>query len=197
MISNVLRGCESFANPYIDDIIVHTHTDSTQDHVQHIKTVIEKLTKANLQFNFKKSKLFLSEINILGHRVSRQGLTIDPTKLAALEKLQPPTSGKQVASFLGVCNYWRDWIPAYATIAAPLEKLRKQQKITLTQEELQAFQNLRTALLNNHILAHPDFENPFELGMDASNTGISAVLFQRNEDGTPKVIRFGKLQQEL
>jgi hypothetical protein len=190
MISNVLRNCEKFANPYIDDIIVHTHTNSPIDHAEHIKTVIDRLTTANLQFNVKKSKMFLSEINILGHRVSRHGLMIDPTKLGALEKLTAPTSGKQVSSFLGICNYWRDWIPAYATIAAPLEKLRKQQKIQLNADELKAFQHLKSALLNNHILEHPNFEKPFELGMDASNVGISAILFQRDEQNQPKIIRF-------
>jgi hypothetical protein len=190
MISNVLKECAHFATPYIDDIIIHTHTDSAEDHAEHIKRVIETLTANRLQFNEKKSKLFLSAINILGHRVSREGIEMDPKKLTTLQTIQPPTTGKQISSFLGVCNYWRDWIPAYATVAAPLEKLRKSKRFTLNEDELSAFHRMKQSLLNNHVLAHPKFDKPFELGMDASNVGISAVLFQRDDHNTPIIVRF-------
>lgn len=90
----------------------------------------------------------------------------------------------QLRSFLGLANYLRSYIPRYSELAAPLESLKLSAQITSFTEEDQlfAFSDLKTSLLNSELLAFPDFSKPFFLATDASNLGVGAVLFQDTEE---------------
>lgn len=55
---------------------------------------------------------------------------------------------------------------------------RKPTSSDWTQECRDAFSELKQALLERVILAHPDFSKPFLLSVDASSNGLSAVLSQ-------------------
>jgi transposase len=67
---------------------------------------------------------------LLGHTFSKDGISIDRRKLVEVEQWALPRSGTQVSQFLGLMNYFRDFIPSYSTIAAPLESMRKSTKLT-------------------------------------------------------------------
>jgi hypothetical protein len=105
--------------------------------------------------------------------------SIDPRKLTDLLKLNYPTTGKQVQSYLGTCNFFREFIPNYSSIAAPLDALRNRNNtFTLNETEKQAFDALRNILFNAPILSFPDFTQPFYVATDASNVGIGAVIYR-------------------
>ena len=95
-----------------------------------------------------------------------------------LNDVPPPTTGKQIQSFLGFCNFFRRYVPAMATIAAPLDSLRNLTHFHLNEVQLAAFSNLKGALLAAPVLAFPDFARPFGLATDASSVGLGVVLFQ-------------------
>ena len=107
------------------------------------------------------------------------GKSVDPNKLTDLLKLDYPTSGKQIQSYLGTCNLFREYIPNYSSIAAPLDAFRnRSDTFTLKEAEKQAFDALRNILLHAPILSFPDFSQPFHVATDASNVGIGAVIYQ-------------------
>ena len=54
-----------------------------------------------------------------------QGLMVDPTKIATIVNLPPPTSTKKLRTMLGHIGYYRKFIKGYAQITAPMEKLLK------------------------------------------------------------------------
>ena len=53
-----------------------------------------------------------------------------------------------------------------------------------------AFDNLKRSLTSAPILAYPDYSKPFILEMDASPKGLGAVLSQRSDDSTIRVIAY-------
>ena len=117
--------------------------------------------------------------------MSAAGVRVDRSKLISLQDVPLPTSGKQMQSFLGFCNFFRKFIPAFATLSAPLDALRFQSSFLLNNIQAAAFVNLRNALFCAPLLAFPDFNRPFGLGTDASSVGLGCVLFQPTSDKWP------------
>lgn len=110
----------------------------------------------------------------------------------------PPSTVRQVRSFLGFVGYYQRFIPAFSKIAALLHALLqgtavlgKKQKVTVdwTPECQEAFEALKAALLSAPILADADFTKPFHLYTDASLDGLGAVLSQVHE-GRERVIAY-------
>ena len=91
---------------------------------------------------------------------------------------------------LGFFNFLRDFIPNFASIAAPLEKLRKLRKITSAwgEAEEKAFQDLKYAVEHALVLSQPDWELEFQVACDASQDAVGAVLYQVTEDGSKKYV---------
>ncbi|KAH9248629.1 hypothetical protein BASA81_013699 [Batrachochytrium salamandrivorans] len=92
-----------------------------------------------------------------------------------------PTTGRQIEQYLGLINYFRDFIPIYSTIAAPLECLRKHTSLPVekwSQHQLDSFNLLKNILTQAPFLSFPNFRKPFIIATDASDAGIGAVLYQ-------------------
>ena len=157
----LLRGMVGVCN-YIDDILVHSRT--WEDHLHTLAELFQRIREANLTVRPSKCFIAQEQVEFLGHVVGR-GL-VAKTK-------------KQVRSFLGTTNYYRNFIPNYSAIAVPLtDKLKKNEPIQVRweQSEENAFQALKSKLNNSPILRLPDLSKTFVLRTDASQYGLGAVL---------------------
>ena len=165
-----------FVAVYVDNIYIFSVT--VQEHIWHIIKVIELLNAACLRLNLAKCLFFLLQIDVLGYIVSASGVSLDRSKLIHLEAVPLPATAKQMQAFLGFANFFRRFVPAFSTIASPLDALRHVPTFQLDQDQQAAFFALKRALLSAPLLSFPDFNRPFALATDASATGIGAVLLQ-------------------
>lgn len=181
---------------YLDDVVIFSPDFAT--HLHHLETVFQSLARYGLKLRPEKCQFFRKEVKFLGHVVSGQGVSPDPEKVTAVQEWNPPTTAKQVHSFLGFVGYYRRFIKDFAKIAKPLHELlvgrsRRQRggspPINWTNECEAAFQSLKQELLKAPILAYADFTRPFTLYTDASHLGLGAVLAQE-QDGQEKVIAY-------
>ena len=108
-----------FAMAYLDDIIIYSSTP--EEHLQHIKTVFEKLYHAKLSMKLSKCHFFAKEIQYLGHILGMEGIRPVPAKTEAIKAMHPPMNPKQVCAFLGLVRYYRKFIKNFAKIAKPLQ----------------------------------------------------------------------------
>lgn len=93
-------------------------------------------------------------------------------------------------SFLGLCTYYRRFVPSFADVARPLHKLtEKGQPFMWTRECDSSFHRLKEALASDPVLAYPEIKDLFVLDTDASNVGIGAVLSQVHQ-GDERVITY-------
>ena len=108
---------------YIDDIVVICETFA--EHVQNLRTVLERLKQANLKLKLKKCRFAELEVEYLGHVLSERGLATDPKKIQVIRKFPVPQELKSLRFFLGLASYYRRFIPCFSKIASRLYQLTK------------------------------------------------------------------------
>ena len=172
-----------FVYPYIDNIVFGSK--DWEEHEQHAKAIIDRLTSVNLTIKPTSVNLGNTEIRILGHLINAEGIGIDPEKKRLILRWPTPKTGAELASFLGLGTYLRDHVRHYADITAPLENAKKQKEIKWDESLLNSFNLVKRAFSNAPFLKFPDFSRRFAIATDASWIGIGAVLYQPDdENGT-------------
>jgi ribonuclease HI len=120
-------------------------------------------------------------VKFLGHTISGDGISVDPSKVQEVMDWKPPTSVHQIRSFLGLAGYYRCFIPDFSRIAKPMtELLKKGAKFSWDQKCEDAFHTLRDHLTTAPVLAQPDVSKSFDIYCDASGTRLGCVLMQDN-----------------
>lgn len=182
VMETVLAPHRAYVVVFIDDIVVFSRC--AEDHVRHLSAVIETLTRWNLKLKTTKCKVGYNRLRVLGHILEGDKRVADPRKLSALVEWKRPTSGKQIEAFLGFVNYLRDYVPLYASLAAPLEQLRKLKTIgkEWTDECEASFRGFCAVLSRSPAIEPPKWDSPFIVSTDASQRGVGAVLFQHYDD---------------
>ena len=101
----------------------------------------------------------------MGHLVSKDGIKMDPSKIAAVANLKRPTTKKELMGLLGLCSYYRRFVAHFNHIAAPLTQLLAHDRNVSewSTKHDAAFATLRTALMSEPVLVYPDLTRPFEL----------------------------------
>ena len=132
-----------------------------------------------LVLNWEKCHFMVNEGIVLGHKVSKEGIEVDSTKVLAISKLPPPTSNTRVRAFLGHAGFYRRFIKDFSKIAKPLtEFLEKNVDFFFDEGCVDAFNKLKQAFISPSIVQAPDWSLPFELMCDASDFAVGAVLGQ-------------------
>jgi len=162
---------------YLDDIIIYSTT--VEEHMIRLKKLFDRLRIANLKLKPSKCHLLRAKIKFLGHVVSAEGVSTDPSKIEAVKDWPEPEDVHEVRSFLGVTSYYRRFVPTFAEIAAPLHApTMMNKKFYWTPQCDRAFTKLKYALISSPILAMPNDCDPFLLDTDACDVSIGAVLSQ-------------------
>ena len=186
VLSPVLGRC---ALVYIDDIVIFSRT--TADHLRDLAEVFELLSAANLKLKSTKCEFMKESVELLGYVVSRDGITPTPEKSRAIRELAAPRNLKSLRSFLGLANYYRQCMEAYATVAEPLFELtRKGVDFEWTDRRQAAFDALKGMLVSPAVMAYPDQRKPYRLYTDACGYAIGAILVQTDDDGVERVIQY-------
>ena len=133
--------------------------------------------------------LMMTEGLILGHYVSAAGIQVDPAKIQILLLIPTPTTQTEVRSFLGFSGYYRRFIEHYSHIAAPLYALTGNVDFLWTEKCDRAFEDLKKLVSTAPVLRGPNWDLPFQISSDASDTAIGAVLGQE-EDKKPYAIYY-------
>jgi hypothetical protein len=122
------------------------------------------------------------ELAFLGHIVSRQGISPDPSKIDKIKNFPIPKNLTELRGFLGLASYYRKFIKDFSRIAKPINTLlKKDQTFKWTKKQQNAFNRLKNCLINAPILQYPNFDEPFYLHTDVSGSGLGAVLTQKDD----------------
>ena len=115
LISMVLQDCSEFVMAYLDDIIIFSRNE--HEHLKHIQIIFQKLIDAGLKLKESKCDFFKKEIHYLGHLISSEGIHPLPEKLDTIHNMPRPKTPKEIKQFLGLCGYYRKFVPRFSDIA--------------------------------------------------------------------------------
>jgi hypothetical protein len=168
-----------FIEIFLDDFCVFS---TRQQHAECLKKCFEQCREYGISINTAKSEFLVPCGRLLGHIVSKEGIAVNPDKVAAILLLPIPEHITGVKAFLGATSYYRRHIYFYAQIAAPLTYLTKQTDVpgVWTDECTIAFEKLKKRLSKAPVLIAPNWDKPFEVYVDASNFAIGSVLSQKD-----------------
>ena len=145
LMSVVLQGCNDFSTAYLDDIMIFSPT--LEEHLEHICVIFDRLRQHNLKLKLKKCSFLKSETHYLGFVISEEGIKPDQKKVEAIRSLPVPTCVREVRSFIGMCSYYRRFIPNFSQIAEPIIALtRKYAHFKWSDTHQKAFDYLKDSL---------------------------------------------------
>ena len=114
-------------------------------------------------------------------------------KVDTILRLAKPTSRKELRSFLGIVQYYRDLWPRRSHILTPLtDRSNGNGKLDWTDECEEAFQTIKKVVAKETLLAYPDFSKPFVIHTDASKYQLGFVISQ---EGRPIAFYSRKLNK--
>ena len=186
---------------YLDDVIIYSPT--FEQHLAHLDDILNRLNVANFRLNVDKCHIAKTSIDYLGHHIERSNIRPNADNIRVLLETPQPTTAKEAFRFVKAAEYYRKFIPRFSTIAQPLHKYAPTTKeqlsqkslstsVVLSNEELNAFTELKRILTNDLVLRIPDKNLPFKIQTDASKIGIGAVLMQTHPNGDLPVAYLSK-----
>ena len=181
MTRRLLSGMDCVSS-YIDDLIVYT--EDWYSHLQTLEELLGHLHRANLAARPTKCLFRAKSVDLLGHLVRSECITVTDENLEKILPTRRPTTKKEVRSFLGLANYYRNHIPSFAAISAPMSDLTKKGQLTCVQwgnPQEKAFVDLQESLLRRLILRVPDYTKTLVLKTDALNRGLRDTLMQKHQ----------------
>ena len=170
-----LLGCKNIS----DDIIVFGKRKD--EHDKSLRGVLQRLKENNLRLNKDKCEFSKSEIRFYGHMFSSSGVKPDPKKVEAIRNASPTQNAIDIKSLLGMTQYVSRFIPNYATIAAPLHLLTRQDMPWKWEQEQKALEELKDALVGDQVMSYCDPRKQTEIIVDASPVGLSGLLRQEGK----------------
>jgi hypothetical protein len=118
-----MNELDKFVVVFIDDILIYSKSEA--EHAKHLRIVLQRLRDHKLYAKFSKFEFWLDSVKFSGHTISKDGITVDPSKVKEVMDWKPPKSVHQIRSFLGLAGYYRRFIPDFSRIAKPMTELLK------------------------------------------------------------------------
>lgn len=178
LVNDVLRDyLNQFVFVYLDDILIFSR--SLEEHREHVRLVLQRLLENQLFVKAEKCEFHASSVTFLGYVLSSGQVKTDPAKVQAVLDWPTPTSRKQLQRFLGFANFYRRFIKNYSQTVLPLTSLTSTKaSFSWSPTAEQSFLELKRRFAAAPILMQPDPLKQFVVEVDASDSGVGAVLSQ-------------------
>ena len=172
---------------YVDDIVIYSKTP--EEHLIHLEKVLKRLQEHTLFVKESKCSFGVDATEFCGTGISQYGICLDQGKLEPLFAHRQPKNVKDIQSFLGLCNWFRDFIPEFAETALPLSELTKKSTPWCWSEREQCtVMLLLFRIVNAPCLRYFDDSLETHLYTDASKFGIGGWIGQVHADGIHPVV---------
>ena len=177
-------------NVRIDDVLVTGKDDV--EHWRNLLEVVKRLDRAGLTVNLKKCKFLQDEVVFCGYLINKHGVKPMKENVEAVKKAPEPRNISELRSYLGMLNYYQNYLPGLATVSEPLHRLlRKGMPWKWEKEQSLAFEETKNMLSCSPVLVHFDPSLPIVVHADASPYGLGVVLSHVMPDGNEKPVSFG------
>lgn len=172
--------------PLMDDVI-YAGKDF-ENTLETMKKVFMRFRQANLKAKPQKCHLVTQKLHVLGHVWTPEGIHTDQGKIQVVRDWPVPHTVSEMKSFLGLCQFYAQFVERFADIAVPLHRLTVKSRFHWTPDTQAAFESLKHALIEAPILGLFDQNGgPLVISTDASGWAVGMCLAQL-QDGTERTL---------
>ena len=93
---------------YIDDTVIYG--SSVEGFLTILDQILSRMEAFNVRLKSSKCSFGMQSIEFLGHIFDKNGVRLSDSRVQSIRDLPGPTSVKGVLSFIGMVNYFRDFI---------------------------------------------------------------------------------------
>ena len=165
---------------YLDDIIIPARSED--EFIVRLTAVLNRFRDKKIAINPAKCVLGIEEVEYVGHTINKDGIHFSRAKLEGILNIPAPATHKDMKSFLGVANYFRDHINNHSILAHPLNQMildySPKKRLSWSKEQLDAFYLLRKSINECPLLFFLDDVSPIFLDCDACLYGFGGYLYQ-------------------
>ncbi|XP_058817794.1 uncharacterized protein K02A2.6-like [Topomyia yanbarensis] len=206
IINAMVAGLEG-VETYLDDVLVHGK--NAKEHQSRLLKLLDRIQEWGFTLRIEKCSFFMPEIRYLGFIINHQGVRPDPSKTAAICNMPPPHDVSTLRSYLDAINVYAKFVRSMHDLRRPLDALlRKESKWDWNKTCQRSFEQFKSLLRSDLLLAHYDPQLETIVAADASNNGLGACLMHRYPDSSVKVVchasrtltpaeqRYGQVEKE-
>jgi len=166
---------------FIDNMVIVTETEEGHDEI--VEEVLRRLEENGLFVKPEKCVWKVREIGFLGVIIGEDGVRMEKEKMQGVIEWLVPKNMKDIQKFLGLANYYRQFVKDFAKIAKPLYKItRKETKWSWGERQQKVFEELKKRFTMEPVLVIPDLDKEMRVEMDASDFAMEEVLLMKCED---------------
>ncbi|KAK3885281.1 hypothetical protein Pcinc_010488 [Petrolisthes cinctipes] len=185
---HLMHALEGLEEVFIcaDDVLVVGYGDNLEEisnsHDRNCRALLERCRIKNIRLNHSKVRFKMSDVIYMGHRLTPQGLSPDPSKVTAITHMPPPQNVTQLRGFLSTVAYLARYLPRLSAVAEPLRALQKKDVEFQWPPALQkTFEEIKMLVTTAPVLQYYDPRLPVTLQCDASNYGLGAAILQEGK----------------
>ena len=183
-MNNLFRDMVNQGNTamLIDDIIVAT--DMEEGHDEIVEEVLRRLEENDLFVKLEKCRWKVREVEFLEVVIGPGGVRMQMEKVDGVLSWPTPRSGKDMQKFIGLANYYRQFIQDFSRVAKPLNMLvGKDRKWEWGTKQKEAFEELKRRFTMEPVLAVPDKDQEMRVEANTSDYMTEGTLLVKGADG--------------
>jgi len=191
MMNDLLRDLvvEEKVMVFIDDVMVATGIEEGHDEI--VEEMLRRLEENDLFVKPEKYMWKVREVGFLGVIIGEDGVKMEKENLQGVVEWPVPKNVKDVQKFLGLANYYRQFVKDFAKIVKPLhEMMRKENKWSWGERQQKAFKELKERFMTEPVLVTPDLDKEMRVEADASDFATGGVLLMKCEDEKWKPVAY-------
>ena len=167
---------------FIDNVIIGMEEE--EEHDELVEEVVRRLAENNLYVKPKKCKWKVKEVGFLGVVIEPEGIKMKEEKVKGVLDWLIPKCVKDVQKFLGLANYYCQFIQDFVSIARPLYNMvKKDQKWEWTKRPERVFKELKEKFTRKPVLAAPDLDRKMRIEVDTLDYATGEILSMECKDG--------------
>ena len=162
-----------------DDIVIYGKT--SEEHNENLRKFLERCLETGIKLNKDKLDVRLNEVTFMGHRITKEGLRVDPVKVSVISEMQSPNNINELRRFMGMANYLARFMPHLTDTTQPLHNLIKNDVPYVWSKTQKTFDAVKVILTDAPVLAFYNSDKELVLENDASKYGLGSVLLQNGK----------------
>jgi len=174
---------------FMDNVLIGTEME--EGHNELVEEVLKRLEENDLYVKPEKCAWKIQKVNFLGIVMGQGKIEMEEDKVVGVLNWPVPKTVRDVRKFLGLANYYRQFVKNFTKIAQPLNNLtRKEEKWKWGDEQQETFKQLKQVFTSRLLLVALDIDKEFRVEADASNFAIGGVLSIKCEDNKWRLVAY-------